>query len=103
MQKLGKESEWSNTSAFTAPAYGFFGDASNGIIRGPGDVAFNVSLLKNFPILERLTARFRAEASNVFNHPSFSSVDTGLGDGSYWQATGAHDPRILEFALKIIF
>ena len=99
----GKESQWFNTSAFTAPNYGFFGNAANGTIRGPGDAAFNVSLLKTFPIVERLSAQFRAEAFNVFNHPSFSNVDTGLGDGSFGQATSAHDPRILEFALKLIY
>ena len=47
--------------------------------------------------------QFRAEEFNVANHPNFNNVDTGLGDGSFGQLTGAGDPRILEFALKLIY
>jgi hypothetical protein len=30
-------------------------------------------------------------------------VDTGVGDGSYGTITSAGNPRILEFALKVLF
>ena len=46
--------------------------------------------------------RFRAEAFNVLNHPNFNNVDTGLGDGNYGQVKSAGDPRIMEFAMKLI-
>jgi hypothetical protein len=101
--RLGKLDEWFDTSSFAAPSYGFFGDAGNGTIRGPGYTSFNVSLYKTFPITERLSTEFRAEAFNVANHPNFKNVDTGLGDGSYGQVTSAGDPRILELAAKVIF
>jgi hypothetical protein len=39
----------------------------------------------------------------VANHPNFESVDTALGSGAYGQVTSAGDPRILEFAIKIIY
>jgi hypothetical protein len=103
VNKLGTLSEWFDTSTFVAPNYGFFGNASNGTIRGPGYTSFNVSLNKTFPIKDRLNAQFRAEAYNVANHPNFESVDTGLGDGSYGHVYSAGDPRILELALKIRF
>jgi Carboxypeptidase regulatory-like domain len=103
IRKLGTLNEWFDTSSFAAPNYGFFGDASNGTIRGPGYTSFNVSLYKTFPIKDRLSTQFRAEAFNVANHPNFLNVDTGLGDGSYGQVTSAGDPRILEFALKILY
>lgn len=101
--KIGKLNEWFDTSAFAAPAYGFFGDARNGVIRGPGYTSFNLALTKTWPLVSRLHLQFRAEAFNVANHPNFESVDTGLGDGSYGQVTSAGDPRILEFALKMIY
>jgi hypothetical protein len=47
--------------------------------------------------------QFRAEAFNVANHPNFGGVSTGLGSGDYGQVTNADDPRILEFAMKVIF
>lgn len=101
--KLGKLNEWFNTTAFSPAPYGFFGSAGNGTIRGPGYTSANFSLDKMFPIYERMNLQFRAEAFNVLNHPNFSNVDTGYGDGSYGQITSARDPRILEFALKMTF
>jgi hypothetical protein len=101
--KVGKLDEWFNTKAFAAPEYGFFGDAGNGVIRGPGYTSFNVALYKSWPLYRRLRMQFRAEAFNVANRPNFEAVDTSLGDASYGQVTSAGDPRILEFALKTIF
>ncbi len=103
IQKVGKLSEWFNTSAFQAPNYGFYGDARNGTIRGPGYTSANISLYKSFPIHDRLNLQLRAEAFNVLNHPNFNSVDTGLGDGTYGNVNGAGDPRIMEFAVKMFF
>ncbi len=102
-RKLGYLNEWFDTNAFVAPAYGFFGDAKNGTIRGPSYTSLNVSLYKTFPLHDRLNLQFRAEAFNALNHPNFKNVDTGLGDGSYGQVNSAGDPRILELALKLSF
>ena len=101
--KLGHLGEWFDTGSFAPAPYGFFGNSSNGTIRGPGYTSANFSLDKMFPIRERLQIQFRAEAFNLLNHPNFSNVDTGYGDGSYGQVTSARDPRILEFALKMNF
>jgi len=103
LRKVGKLSEWFDTSAFAAPAYGFYGDARNGTIRGPNYTSFNVALYKTFPIYDRLALQVRAEAFNALNHPNFRNVDTGLGDGSYGQVNSAGDPRIMEFAMKLNF
>ena len=63
----------------------------------------NVSLYKTFPLVSRLALQFRAEAFNVANHPNFIGVSTGLGSGNYGAVTSAGDPRILEFALKLLY
>jgi hypothetical protein len=102
-RQVGKVSEWFDTSSFEAPAYGSYGDARNGTIRGPGYTSFNAALYKTFPLHERFALQVRAEAFNALNHPNFRSVDTGLGDGSYGQVNSAGDPRIMEFALKLSF
>jgi hypothetical protein len=103
IRKVGKLSEWFNTAAFQAPNFGFYGDAANGTIRGPGYTSANVSLYKTFPIHERLNMQIRVEAFNVLNHPNFNSVDTGFGSATYGQVNGAGDPRIMEFAAKMFF
>jgi hypothetical protein len=100
---VGKLGEWFDTSSFAAPAYGFFGNASNGTIRGPAYTSFNVAMYKTFPVKERFSVQFRAEAFNVANHPNFNNVSTGLGAGNYGQVTAAGDPRNLELAIKLIY
>lgn len=102
-RRIGKLNEWFDTSSFRPPAYGFFGNASNGTIRGPRDVSVNTALYKAFPIAGRLSAQFRAEAFNVANHPNFESVSTAYGAGNYGHVTNSGNPRILEFAVKLIY
>jgi len=95
--------QWFNTNAFVAPAFGFYGNAGVGLISGPAENMWNWALYKTFPIGERVRLQFRSEFFNIWNHPNFGSVDTGLGDGSFGQVTSALNPRILEFALRLDF
>jgi hypothetical protein len=120
-----------NPGAFAAPRGLTFGDSGRNYLRNPGRVNFNMSLFKHFrPIRERLDVEFRAEAFNVFNHTQFRITDpanpgnTGnnvincygsqaelysagasgcLQGNSFLHPVDAHDPRILQFALKGTF
>jgi hypothetical protein len=103
LQRLHKLNQWFSTNSFAAPAYGFFGNAANGTIRGPDQTSFNVALYKAFPVTESLALQFRVEAFNVANHPNFTGVSTSVGSGTYGEVTSASDPRILELALKLVF
>jgi hypothetical protein len=47
--------------------------------------------------------QFRAEFFNLFNHANFSNPTTTLSSGSFGSITGAADPRIVQFALKLSF
>jgi len=98
-----KVGEWFNTGAFAPPAFGFFGNAGVGTIRGPAENVWNWALYKTFPIRERAKIQFRGEFFNIWNHPSFGNVDTSVGSGTYGQVTSALNPRILEFALRVSF
>ena len=95
--------EWFNTAAFTAPPYGYFGNAGPGTIRGPGLINFDMAFYKDFAFTERQRLEFRAELFNIFNHTNFNSVQTAFGASNYGQLTGAADPRIAEFALRYEF
>ncbi|MGH9452814.1 MAG: TonB-dependent receptor, partial [Terriglobia bacterium] len=95
--------EWFNTTAFAAPAYGYFGTAAPGSIQGPGSVDFDMALYKDVHITERNVFEFRAEGFNIFNHTNFSGVQTAVGAGNYGQVTSALDPRIFEFSLRYQF
>ena len=94
---------WFNTAAFSAPAFGFFGNCGTGIIRGPGEDTWNWAFFKTFPIKERLKLQFRAEFFNIWNHANFSNVNTTYGAGGFGQVSAALDPREIEFALRLSF
>src|SRR5262249_6225283 len=44
--------QWFNTSAFTAPAPGFFGNAAPGSIQAPNCIDFDMALYKDFRVKE---------------------------------------------------
>ena len=95
--------EWFNTSAFAAPAPGFFGNATPGSITGPGTISFDMAFYKDFKIGERQKFQFRSEFFNIFNHTNFANVATSFGTPNFGQVTSARDPRIIEFALRFEF
>jgi hypothetical protein len=70
--------EWFNTSAFVAPPIGQFGDARRNSIIGPGSKVFDMAFTKTFPIKEARVLEFRAQATNIFNIPNYSSIDTNV-------------------------
>ncbi len=75
---------WYNAGAFLRPADGTFGDVRRNSLYGPGLKVFNFSAAKSFtvPYGEGIKVEFRADAQNVFNHPSFGNPSTGLGGSS---------------------
>jgi len=67
-------SQWFNSSAFTKPADGTWGNVRRNSLYGPHMNVFNMSAAKSFGLpWEDVKIEFRADASNVFNHPSFSN------------------------------
>ena len=101
---LGQPNYFNNpTTVYGKPAYGFFGNAANGTVVGPKEVAFNVSTSKTFPIGERVAAKLGIEAFNVFNHPNITGISTQFGAANFGQAISAGDPRILEGAFRLSF
>jgi len=75
---------WYNPAAFLRPADGTFGNVRRNSLYGPGLNEFNFSAAKAFtvPFREGIKFELRADAQNVFNHPSFSNPATGLGGSS---------------------
>lgn len=94
---------WFNTAAFAAPAYGYYGNAGRNILRGPGMVKWDVSLLKSFRVRESLAFQLRGEAYNVLNRTNLSGVSAALGSANYGQVTSARDPRSIQIGLKMEF
>ena len=70
---------WFDTSAYKQPAAGTLGNMHRNSVYGPGVYVMNASIHKVFPIWERVSFDFSADATNVLNHPSFGQPDLNIG------------------------
>jgi Carboxypeptidase regulatory-like domain len=71
------------TGTGTITSYNYaFGNVARNSLYGPGFSYANLSLFKNFPIWNRAKFQFRAEAANIFNHPSGSNPNSTLNAAS---------------------
>ena len=106
--------EWFDTSIFTAPAPGTWGNTPRSFVRGPGRDSWNLSLFKNFWFnQERGTnLQFRAEFFNVWNHTQWNGnqilaggqgISSNFGSSNFGAVTQAYDPRTIQLALKLSF
>ena len=103
--------EWFDTSVFSMPAPGTWGNEPHNGVRGPGRDNWNISLFKNFLFNEEHGTRlqFRAEFFNIWNHPQWvgdtlnGGISSNYGAGNFGAVTSAYDPRTIQLALKLSF
>ena len=107
---------WFDTGAFVNPPDFTFGNVGRALpdVRGPGTVNFDLSLIKDTYIGERLNIQFRAEAFNFLNHVNLggrNGVNTRFVPGrdglnssaTFGTIVSARDARVIQFGLKVIF
>ena len=99
----GTISEWFDTSIYSVPAAGFFGDSGRNVIRGPAIGEWDISLYKQFAFGERAHLQMRFESFNAFNHTNLNGVSTSLGSGNFGQVTSAQSPRIFQLGARLTF
>jgi hypothetical protein len=68
-----------------------FGDSGPGILLGPGQFNFDITLRKQIRITEKYSLQLRGEFFNFLNHPQFNSL-AGAGNGG----TAPYLPQALE-------
>jgi hypothetical protein len=71
--------------------------------RGPGLINEDVTLSKNFNIVEQKYLQLRLEAYSVTNSPQFGNPNTSFGSTSFGQITGAGGARVVQVAAKFYF
>jgi hypothetical protein len=99
---LKHDLNWFDPSDFTK-AVAHFGSETAGSLLGPGFEKVDLGLMKNFRFTERVNLQMRAESFNVLNHTNFNSIDSGLEDGTFGEANGAHEGRKMQFSGKLYF
>ena len=103
--------EWFDTSIYTDPAPGTWGNTPRNSIRGPGRQNWNISFFKNFVFSETRGSnlQFRAEFFNLWNHTQLqgdglnNGISNNFGASDFGQVKSAYDPRIIQLALKLYF
>jgi len=71
-QVLGKWYNWFNSACYTPQTYGTLGDVGRNSVVGPGLFDWDMSVIKQTKVTERLNAEFRAEFFNLLNHTNFA-------------------------------
>jgi Carboxypeptidase regulatory-like domain/TonB dependent receptor-like, beta-barrel len=82
-----------------------WGNSPVGIITGPGQWNWDMSLQKNTKVTEWGTLQFRAEFYNLWNHPQFNNpASTAYTTATFGliQSTSV-EPRVIQFGLKFLF
>jgi hypothetical protein len=95
-----------NVTAFSQNALGEPGTASRRSFFGPGEMNFDLALMRNFRIREKNELQFRFEAFNAFNHAQFfgpNSVQGEILDSNFGYVIKAQPPRLIQLALKYTF
>ncbi len=98
--------EYFTVSDFSQPASFTYGNSPRMLanLRSPGFIDTDLSGIKQIPIHESVNAEFRAEAFNLFNHPTFGPPDTTLGDGTTGVVNNQVNlPRQIQLAVKVIW
>jgi hypothetical protein len=95
---------WFDPSAFRVPAPFTYGNSARNLLFAPGEIVFDVSILKNFYFHEQRSVQFRAEFFNLPNHANFSGPAANISvPSSVGRIFGAGDPRQIQFGLKVLF
>jgi hypothetical protein len=98
-------SHWLDISAFSRAAKGTFGDCGVGVARAPGYQNVDAVLAKQFSIGGPRYFEFRAEAFNLFNHPSFGPPARDLNSPNTFGliTTTVSTARTVELVFKFFF
>ncbi len=107
----GNPNQWFNPSAFLAPPNGggFYGNLGRDTLPGPGLATWDLSLLKDTPIRERLTLQLRAEIFNLLNRANFNTPNavvftpTAVSPTAGVITSTSTPSRQIQFGLKLLW
>jgi len=103
-------SQYFNPLAFAPQPMGTIGTTQRDVLFGPHYRHVDMSMFKDFPLTERVSLEFRAEAFNISNTPSYyindGSGNVQLGNSAFGSVSNTdpnYTPRQFQFAGKLQF
>ena len=84
---------------------GTFGNVPRTLCCNPPINNWDVGVFKKTPVGEKMHLEFRTEIFNIFNHAQFYGTDGNSGNqgSTFGQPQKVRDPRLFQFALKLVF
>jgi trimeric autotransporter adhesin len=101
--------EWFNIAAFCVPGQTgctgptVYGDAGRDIIEGPWQYTFNSAINKTITIRETRSLELRLSATNIFNTPYFSSLNTSVNSITFGEVNGVANMRRVTMIVRFRF
>jgi hypothetical protein len=98
------EYRWFDPAAFAVPKDFTYGGSARNLLFAPGDIVFDVSLLKDTWIAEKYNLQFRFESFNIPNHANLGAPGANISvPATVGSITSVGDPRQIQLGLKILF
>jgi hypothetical protein len=91
------------TSCFKIQSPIRYGNAGRSLVTGPLVNNFDVGILKDTSITERIKTQLRVEFFNFLNHPQWLPPNRNVDQAAFGVISSARDPRIIQFGLKVMF
>lgn len=99
--------EGSVSGPFQRPLLDQFGNLQRNSFTGPSYFNADMAVQKYFRVKDRVTAIFRVDAFNVFNHIAPGNpkvcIDCSISSGAGAITSMANTPRQLQFALRVLY
>ena len=92
-----------NTSVFSIPPAGTYGNAARNTVIGPGTSAANMSLQKIIMLPKSRSITVRAQATNVFNTVQYASIDAVVNSPTFGQVISVRSMRSVQFSIRAGF
>ncbi len=92
-----------NVAAYAAPAAGEWGTAPRTSITGPSQFSLNAGLLRTFRLHGELNLDVRLEATNLLNHPTFTTWNTTTNSTTFGLPAGANPMRSVQLSGRLRF
>ncbi len=92
-----------DTAAFANPATGTFGTAGRNLFYGPGSIAWDSSILKNFHLTDRQRLTLRGEFFNLPNRVNLGLPVSVFNNANFGRILSADSARVVQVALRYGF
>lgn len=92
-----------NTTAFSIPEAGTFGDAGRNLIVGPGSRDLNAQLSRSMRMGNNRSLTVQLRANNLLNQVNYSAIDTVVNSPTFGQVTSVRPMRSTQLTLRFQF